>query len=258
MTQVPAASGLELRIGCCVERLPRDAVGLPFDYLEVALDLIEHPAGVPPGGRPAAEVVMGMYPRGSALVGGSLHSARARAERVLMIAAEAGAGDLTFGSGAARSIPPELSRDAGYRLLGGLFAEIQAASRRSGVRVHIETISQRQSNVFNTVGEIAEFIDGNSLDGIGIAYDLKQAALQSPEAIADARAHAARISHVHVPADGLDDEVDDLIALLASVNYTGRLSIEPAELAVTGAATERAWHVRLAAGSPRPAAEEER
>ena len=193
---------------------------------------------------------MGMYPRGTALVGAGVDAAGLldRASQVLADVARAGVADLSFGAGAARSIPASVPRHDGLAQLGSLFSEIAALARARGVSVHIENIASPDSNVFNSVSEIADFIAEHQLEGVGILFDLRQAALQADDPLAQASAQVHRLTHVHIPAEGMDEQVGALLKLLTDAGYQGRLSIEPPDLVISPAAIDRARHVRRVLG----------
>lgn len=256
-----AAAGGPVRIGCCVdERSVGNLSRQDFDYAEVTLSLLEgarqRGEGVGELARslaPPAEVVMGMFPRGTELLRIDAGAALDRARFVLDLVAEAGAGLAVLGAGAARSIPADMPREPALERLAALLAAIADEAAARGLGFAVENIGRGGSNVFNSLAETAGFLERFGLGRVGIAYDALQAALEGEPWALLAR-HGGRVAHVHLPdpleALGGPEALPQVLSALARAGYAGRISVEPAELAA-GPGSARIARLLRAALQPR-------
>ncbi len=244
-------------LGCCHGPDSLDAPALHvFTYREVTLSVLEvaaeegkDVARYARGLRPPIAVVMGVFPPTMPLLGDSAdrEAIRRRADFVAHLVGRAGVERLVFGAGKIRSIPEGMSRSAGLAALAGVLGHLGEACARRGVELVLENRPAGASNVFNTVGEIVEFLDAHGLDDIAVVFDLKAAALQG-EDLQTLERHRARVHHVHLPFPAPDHiagapSVVDAVRALVAIGYRSTISIEPDGLAISAAVAEFGRHV---------------
>ncbi|MHB8644562.1 MAG: sugar phosphate isomerase/epimerase family protein [Thermomicrobiales bacterium] len=110
---------------------------------------------------------------------------------------EIGARLCVFGSGGARSIPEGFDRALALDQLADFLNHVQETSARHGVRVVIEPLNRRESNVFNAVAESDDFNQSRGLAGIGVLADLYHLSVEG-ETYDGMVAAGNRLGHVHV------------------------------------------------------------
>ncbi|MHA7984373.1 sugar phosphate isomerase/epimerase family protein [Rathayibacter sp. CAU 1779] len=164
---------------------------------------------------------------------GRADTARAYFEQVFPIlgeVAEPGA-KVVFGSGRSRTVPdgvsPEDARDQ--------FADIVRIARdtaaASGLRVMLEPLHAGETNLINSIGEAAEFLDAYGIDNVPIVADLFHIMLRG-EPLDAILEHAARIGHAHIADSGRrhlgsgDWPWREFLATLQQAGYDGSVSLE--------------------------------
>jgi sugar phosphate isomerase/epimerase len=137
-----------------------------------------------------------------------------------------------FGSGGARSIPEGFDRDRALDQLAAFLDHVQEVSARRGVRVVIEPLNRKESNVFNSVGESDAFTVARGLTGVGVLADLYHISVEG-ESYDGIMAAGDRLSHVHVadadrsaPGEGVATDYAGFFHGLRSIGYAGTISIE--------------------------------
>jgi sugar phosphate isomerase/epimerase len=137
-----------------------------------------------------------------------------------------------FGSGGARSIPEGFDRDQALDQLAAFLDHVQEASARHGVRVVIEPLNRKESNVFNSVGESDAFNVARGLTGIGVLADLYHLSVEG-ESYDGIVAAGDRLGHVHVadadrsaPGEGAATDYAGFFQTLRSTRYSGTISVE--------------------------------
>lgn len=145
---------------------------------------------------------------------------------------EIGARVCVFGSGGARSIPEGFDRATALDQLAAFLDHVQEVSARHGVRVVIEPLNRRESNVFNSVAESDAFNQARGLHGIGVLADLYHISVEG-ETYAGMIAAANRLGHVHVadadrsaPGEGMETDYAGFFRALKQIGYAGAISIE--------------------------------
>lgn len=157
---------------------------------------------------------------------------RRYAEIALQRMGEIGVRVCVFGSGGARSIPEGFDRVTALDQLAAFLDHVQEASARRGVRVVIEPLNRKESNVFNSVAESDQFSVARGLAGIGVLADLYHISVER-ESYDGIVAAGERLGHVHVadadrsaPGEGAAADYAGLFKVLRSAGYSGTISIE--------------------------------
>ena len=137
-----------------------------------------------------------------------------------------------FGSGGARSIPEGFDRAQALDQLAAFLGHVQETSARHNVRVVIEPLNRKESNVFNAVGESDEFNVARGLVGIGVLADLYHISVEG-ESYDGIVAAGDRLGHVHVadadrsaPGEGAPTDYAGFFQTLRATGYPGPISIE--------------------------------
>ncbi len=145
-----------------------------------------------------------------------------------------------FGSGGARSIPDNFDRAEAGDQLAAFLAHVEEQSARNNVRVVIEPLNRKESNIFNSVAESDEFARGRGLPGIGVLADLYHLSVED-EGFAGMRAAGDRLWHAHVadadrsaPGEGTPTDYAGFFQTLQSMDYPGAISVEARWRATVG------------------------
>lgn len=145
---------------------------------------------------------------------------------------ELGARVCVFGSGGARSIPEGFDRAAALDQLQDFLAAVGEMSVMHGVRVVIEPLNRRESNVFNSVAESDRFTRDRGLREIGVLADLYHISVEG-ETYDGMWAAGERLGHVHVadadrrpPGEGAGADYAGFFRTLRAMDYTGTISVE--------------------------------
>ncbi len=137
-----------------------------------------------------------------------------------------------FGSGGARSIPEGFDRTTALDQLAAFLDHVQEVSARHGVRVVIEPLNRRESNVFNSVAESDAFNQSRGLVGIGVLADLYHLSVEG-ETYDGMVAAGDRLGHAHVadadrsaPGEGAATDYAGFFQTLKRIGYLGTISVE--------------------------------
>lgn len=198
------------------------------DYLEVSVaglvmsgdtEEFERLRGELESGPPvvAANVFL---PSGIRLVG-----PEAGTERVLDYVGEAtarlrqlGVRLLVFGSGGPRRIPDGYDRERALGELAEFCRQTAGILEPAGITLVLEPLRRAESNVWNSVGEVAGFIRERQLHGVRLLADLYHMQ-EDGEPISAVTEHADLLAHTHVAGAGRipPSPAPELVAFLAAV-----------------------------------------
>ncbi len=239
-----ATNGAAMRWGCCGgiadEPLLRDA---GFDYIELPVGALMSATDEPAFQRTMHEVgKMGLPTEAcNVFIPATLKITGPHVEReplwhyaatALQRMGEIGVRVCVFGSGGARSIPDEFDRAEALDQLAAFLDHVQETSARHGVRVVIEPLNRKESNVFNSVAESDDFTQARGLTGIGVLADLYHLSVEG-ESYDGMVAAGARLGHVHVadadrkaPGEGAATDYAGFFTTLKRMGYPGSISIE--------------------------------
>jgi sugar phosphate isomerase/epimerase len=202
-----------MRFGVCVGSTEQLHVArtADLDYVEVSVArwMLEGDAGDFTrlrrefDGGPPALAANGFLPPGIRLVGPerdterALAYAREAAERLQAL----GVGLLVFGSGGARRIPDGYERRRGLEELAEFCRQVAPLTRNAGITLVLEPLRRAESNVWNSVDEVADFIRDRDLGGVRLLADLyhMQEEGEPLQAVID---HADLLAHTHVAGPG--------------------------------------------------------
>lgn len=233
-----------MRIGCCAPlvdaELVRDA---GFDYLELPVGTLMSATdeeayrhvlheiariGLP------VEACNVFIPATLKITGPDVQRAPllAYAQTALARMGEIGARVCVFGSGGARAIPEGFDRAAALDQLQDFLAAVGEMGASHGVRIVIEPLNRRESNVFNSVAESDRFTQDRALAEIGVLADLYHLSVEG-ETYAGMQAAGERLGHVHVadadrspPGEGAGADYAGFFRTLRGMGYAGTISIE--------------------------------
>lgn len=231
-----------------------------LDFREIPLSLIEDGACDPGALSPPAVLSMGVFPPGTSLFGGpqDLAAALDRADRVVERVADAGLAGITFGAGAVRSIPAAVPRQSGLETLGRILARLERGCRDARMTFYLENLPPVQSNVFNTLDEIAAFCARFDMAETKILFDLRAACLAG-DALSAFDRHLPHIGHVHLtfPENLLHGEhfTDAFLRHLRRTDYAGRIAIEAVGVRWSAETAALARRARRVLGGAAPLAE---
>lgn len=146
-------------------------------------------------------------------------------------AAQVGGKIIVFGSGGARNVPDNFSRETARGQILDFLGWCTDAHERSGVIVVVEPLNKSESNILNTVGEGAEYVRALNRPGVrnlADTYHMEKDG-ESLSAIENSR---DVLAHVHTadtgrnaPGTGVYDHAA-LFRTLARAGYDSRLSVE--------------------------------
>jgi sugar phosphate isomerase/epimerase len=204
-----------MQLGCCVspEQLPiLAAAGGEYAEFTVAgtvmggdeaafVRLLERVAESPV--KPAAYNVL--LPTDLVMVGPAVDRARLEgyiATAFARIARLTGPGAIVvFGSGRARSIPDGFPRDAALDQLADFLGWVGPQAAGQGITLAIEPLRRAESNVFNSLGEVAAFIAARTLTDVHLLADLYHM-MEEGEPLSTIAAHGDLIVHSHTADSG--------------------------------------------------------
>ena len=105
-----------------------------------------------------------------------------------------------LGSGAARRIPADMSRERALDQLADALALAGDEARRAGIEIALEHLNQAESNVFTSLAECQAFVEQRRLTDLRLLADLFHLEVEA-EPLDVVVAAGALLAHVHV-ADG--------------------------------------------------------
>ena len=153
------------------------------------------------------------------------------AARALGRARSLGVALLVFGSGAARMVPEGFSRAAALDQFEAAVRVAQAEASQQGVTIALEPLHSGETNLLNTVGEAAAYIDERRLDGVRLVADLwhMECERETFDILDDV---AEQVTHAHVaaaerrPPGQAPDNIESFLWRLRQAGYGGACSIE--------------------------------
>ena len=146
------------------------------------------------------------------------------------LAAVSDHGWVVLGSGASRTIPAHVERRVGLERLAVVVGEATQRLAAVGFEVMVEPLRQQESNVFTTLTETADFLEGYGLGNRMVCdtFHLFSEGQTSSYAVA----HVGRIGHVHLsghdrlPVHRDAEAVFEMAGALVAAGYGGRFSLE--------------------------------
>lgn len=233
-----------MRFGCCVSsieqigiladagydfcELPARAVQ-PFDDEAAALPALRAFAAAPL----RAEAFNVLVPAELPLVGPAVdHDAlRTYLQRAFSRMRHLGGAVVVLGSGRARHIPDDMSRDAALAQLAESLRLAADEADRAGIALALEPLNKGESNVFNSLDESQRFRAEQQLDKLNLLADLHHIELEH-EPFDNVIAAGPLIAHVHVADGGRQApggggyDYAGFMATLHRIGYAQRISAE--------------------------------
>jgi sugar phosphate isomerase/epimerase len=156
-------------------------------------------------------------------------------ERALSRSQELGAAKVVFGSGPARTIPPEFPLNEGREQLIQLLRYISSAAEKFGISIAIEPLNRGESNIINSFEEGCALASAVARSNIKVLVDYYHLAKEN-----DGLEHIygkgkSFLTHAHFAGDGKDrkypaaekkDEYRRFLGALKSAGYDDTLSLE--------------------------------
>jgi sugar phosphate isomerase/epimerase len=242
-----------MRFGCCVStreqidilaqagydfcELPAAAVR-PFDDDAIAQPALRALESAPL----RAEAFNVLVPPVLPLVGSGYDPAALRAylRRAFVRMARLGAEVVVLGSGGARRIPADLSREEGMAQLAASIAVVLDEASHAGITLALEHLNRHETNSFNSVAEAQQYITHAQANGqhgflaqrgLRLLVDLHHLEMEQ-EVLTSVTAAASLIAHVHVAdggrrAPGVGGyHYGDFMRTLRATGYDKRISAE--------------------------------
>ena len=153
-----------------------------------------------------------------------------RAMEIVSSAASAGA-KIVFGSGKARSLPDGVDRAAGEARFADVVRETRDIASRNGLSIILEPLNKGETNLLNSIGECAQFLERHNIEGLPIVADLYHIMLED-EPLTALTDHAELIGHAHIADSGRtppgqgDWPLAEFLRTLDEAGYSGTVSIE--------------------------------
>jgi sugar phosphate isomerase/epimerase len=139
---------------------------------------------------------------------------------------------IVFGSGGARRIPDGFDRDAAWRQLLEFGKMLGPVAQKHEITIVVEPLNKRECNVFNSVGESAEYVRQVDHPSVRLLVDAYHWALEN-DSYDDLVASTPLIHHAHIAtytsrlAPGLEEcDWSAFFQAIRKGGYDGRLSIE--------------------------------
>ncbi len=138
---------------------------------------------------------------------------------------------VVFGSGGARRIPEGFPRETAWQQLVDYTRFLGEAAAKRGLRIAIEPLNTRETNLINSVAEATDLANAVAHPAVGVLADMFHMAYDG-EAFSEVDIPGNRLWHAHVAAidrtaplkDG--DELARFFQALHQARYNGRVSIE--------------------------------
>lgn len=144
--------------------------------------------------------------------------------------AEPGAA-IVFGSGTARTAPPDMSEAEARRRFARVVRVARDVASEHDLRIVLEPLNRDETNLVHTIAEAVAFLDEHDLRGVGVVADLFHVQAEH-ESFDTVRSLAHRVGHVHVsdrdrepPGQG-DWPWPAFLDAVHAGGYRGRVSIE--------------------------------
>ncbi|MEM2057025.1 MAG: sugar phosphate isomerase/epimerase family protein [Thermoproteota archaeon] len=139
---------------------------------------------------------------------------------------------LVWGSGKARNIPFETTREKGFERNLEVLKEAAKAGEEFDVRFGVEPLQRSETNFVNTVEEAMKLVENVNSEFIGITADVRHMIREEYDLIESLKKAGEEIIHVHladnnsrVPGRGIID-FNRLLKCFREIGYRGAMSIE--------------------------------
>jgi sugar phosphate isomerase/epimerase len=148
-------------------------------------------------------------------------------------AGQLGVKAVSFGSGAARSMPEGMAKEEGHRLLGGFLRLAAPIANKNGVCIAIEPLPPRESNIIHGRAEALELLEQAAAPGVSVLADLYHM-MHSGDPIEGLK--TGPLAHTHIAerekrffpraGDSSKAQYEAFFACLKARGYEGGVSIE--------------------------------
>jgi len=139
---------------------------------------------------------------------------------------------LVWGSGKARSIPPDVPFNEGCGRNLEVLKEAAKAGEEFNVRFGIEPLSKNETNFVNKIEEALKLVDNVNSDFVGITADVRHMLREEYDLVESLKTARDKIIHIHiadnnnrVPGRGILD-FRKLFKCFREIGYGGAISIE--------------------------------
>lgn len=246
-------SAAGLAIGCCAGSADLPALestpGIDFIELPVAGSLMgstgefEQLARLIERSSVSARAVNVFLPATLKVVGPEVRPDElfAYAATALDRARRLGVAVLVFGSGASRVVPDGFPRERAMDQFADAVRMVNEQASSHGVTLAVEPLHSEETNLLNSLGEAAAFLQERRLEGVHLVTDLWHMECEGEDLnVLDGLGDV--IAHAHIAADErrapgqAPDRIEEFLGRLRHAGYTGACSIEcrwsdlPAEL----------------------------
>ncbi|MCL2527397.1 MAG: sugar phosphate isomerase/epimerase [Defluviitaleaceae bacterium] len=152
--------------------------------------------------------------------------------RMLPLAASLGAEILVFGNGNARKVPDGQCREAIWKDLRTIAEIMDAKANETGLRISIEHLNKKESNILNSYGEAVALTEGlTHVSAMIDSYHVAQDGLTYEDVYHNPKA----LWHLHTAfpigrtAPSPEDDMTqyaDFVQMVKKLGYNGRISVE--------------------------------
>ncbi len=161
----------------------------------------------------------------------SLEALRSYVSIALERVARMGASVVVFGSGAARRVADDWPMEAAQKQIREFIEMAGETADANGVRIALEHLNRRETNIGNTLASFTELAREISLPSVGVLADLYHLELEG-EGLASVRDARELLIHTHVadtgrlyPGSGSSD-LAGFVRVLKEIGYDGGVSVE--------------------------------
>lgn len=138
---------------------------------------------------------------------------------------------VVLGSGGARTIPDGITPTAGRDRFADSVRVLRDAAERHGVRIILEPLNSRESNLICSLREAVDFLDEYGIDRVDVVADLQHMMVEG-ESLDEIVALGSRIGHAHIcdtertPPGRGDWPLGEFLTALRRGGYDGPVTIE--------------------------------
>ena len=191
----------------------------------------------------ACKVGLLLFPRNMPLASDEMNigEIKAHAEKALSTADDLGTEVIVFGNGGTRAVKEGIDREKANQRIRDILAAVDPIAKKYGIKVVIEPLNQKETNMINSVQEAADFIKSVSAENIGIVCDWYHIRSDN-QTLNDMITNSDKIYHLHIAyplgrtmpsiSDNLD-EYTEFVEIVKQIGYDNRLSIEGSVSVVT-------------------------
>lgn len=126
----------------------------------------------------------------------------------------------------------ELDKTAALTYLGDALATLGGYARQYGMPLIYEPLNRYETNLLNTLGDAAAFLESSAIDNVKLLADLFHANIEEIDIAAALRATSTDVGHIHFVdsnrrAAGMGHlDYEPIAAALREINYNGYASAE--------------------------------